>query len=406
MSLGVKGRFVGGLALVLGVGAASCTRSAGHPTGAVPPRSEQPSQNDPPEATRNASAQEPGPPGLVRSPAPELVARAPRPAPSRQQDERRAPRAGGLTRGVGDAGDRWLALGDAAVSRGDPARALEHYRAARRELPEHPAPLVGIVAARFAKLGLPTEFGVAPGDSRVKELLSLLDRAARLDPGYPEQLLERGQLLLVLGEAELAESVLEQALQRLPEDPEAHSALAIARLARGDVAQALTGFQEASRLDPNNPERLTNLGTGWMMSGEIDQALAAYQRAQALAPRDPQSAGNLGTALLASGRVDAAITKLLEAHALAPTRATFMSNLAYAHQLRGNLDLAVEWCEKALSADPKLGSAWINLGLARAAQGRLDDAEKAFRQALRLDPSDPRAQANLQDLADLRRRGR
>src|SRR5690349_3772813 len=59
--------------------------------------------------------------------------RQPAPAPPR-----------GLTRGVGDEADRLIALGDLAVGREDYAKALEHYRQARRVLPSHPAPLVGV----------------------------------------------------------------------------------------------------------------------------------------------------------------------------------------------------------------------------------------------------------------------
>ena len=45
-----------------------------------------------------------------------------------------------------------------------------------------------------------------------------------------------------------------------------------------------------------------------------------------------------------------------------------------------------------------------NLGTARAKRGELDLAEAAFKRAQALDPEDPRVKANLEELAELRRK--
>lgn len=304
----------------------------------------------------------------------------------------------GLTRGVADEADRLLALGDLALGREDYTKALEHYRQARRELPKHPAPIVGVVNARFGLLGIPTEYAAAPKDKRLAELFKLLDEASSLDPKFGQLALSRGRLLLVRGDAKEAASQLELALQALPDEAEAHSAAAVAALALGDVDRALSGFQRAVELDPNNPERLTNLGTAWMLKADATRAIDAFGRALGFTPDDPRALGNMGTALLAAGQVESALTHLTRAHELAPTRATFMSNLGYAHQLKGDLVAAEDWCRKAIKADPKLGSAWINLGLVLAAQKQWAAAERAFKEAQKLDPSDPRVIANLEDL--------
>jgi Flp pilus assembly protein TadD len=71
--------------------------------------------------------------------------------------------------------------------------------------------------------------------------------------------------------------------------------------------------------------------------------------------------------------------------------------------LAGQLDLAISTATKASVLDPKLGSAWINLGTALAKKGDLPAAERAYQRALALDPSDPRAKANLAELAEMKR---
>lgn len=309
----------------------------------------------------------------------------------------------GLTRGVGDEADRLLALGDLAIGRDDNAKALEHYRQARRLLTGHPAPIVGIVNARFGLLGLPTQYAAAPKEKRLAELFQLLDDAQKLDPNYPQLALARGRLLLVKGDAPAAETQLQKAVAGLPDDAEAISELAIALLARGDVDGALEAFAHSSELDPNNPERLTNLGTAWMLKADTTRAIEVFTRALSFAPEDPRALGNLGTALLAAGQVDSAIGQLTRAHELAPERATFMSNLGYAYHLKGDGPTAEDWCRRAVKADSKLGSAWINLGLVLAAKKQYGEAERAFKTAQKLDPTDPRALDNLEDLQTLRK---
>jgi Flp pilus assembly protein TadD len=320
----------------------------------------------------------------------QAVSEATKPAPSRT-----------LTRGLGDEADRLIALGDAALERGNFEQARQHYRKARRLIPQHPAPVVGIVEARLGLLGVPLEFGIAKGDRRVTELLKLLDEAKKLDESFPRALLLEGQLHLILGEAEAAAGPLEVARRALPGDAEAHSSWAVSRLATGDKAGALEGFAEASRLQPNDPQRLTNLGAAWLMQGEVGEAVAVLERATRLAPAEPRTLGDYGTALLAAGRIDEAIAQLSKAHALAPERATFMSNLCYAEQQRARLAEARSWCEKAVARDPKLGSAWINLATVLAAEKRYREARAALKKAERLDPTDPRVKANLEDLEEL-----
>jgi Flp pilus assembly protein TadD len=304
----------------------------------------------------------------------------------------------GLTRGKGDDADRQLALGDAAVEREQFTEALGYYRSARRLIPEHPAPLVGIVLARMGAYQVPTEYATGAKDKRVTELLSLLDSALKLDAEYPPAVLQYGRLLLIQGQADRSLAFLERAVTLSPRDAEAHSARAVVSLATGDKAGAVRGFQIAAELDPNSVERITNLGTALMLHGDVQQAITQYQRAASLEPGNARAQGDLGTALLATGNARGALSHLTRAHELAPTRATFMSNLGYAYQQLGELPTAIQWYQRAIASDRTLGSAWINLGTAHAAVGDRAKAEAAFKQALALDPTDPRAQANLQEL--------
>jgi Flp pilus assembly protein TadD len=299
---------------------------------------------------------------------------------------------------------RLLTLGKGALEREDYSAAIDLFRKARRLAPTAPLPLVGLAAARFGQLRIPTELAAAPGNRDIEALLRLVDEALAHAPDSGSAHLERGRLLLVLGRTQPARGALARASELLPQNAEAHSALAVVELAEGRVPQAVEGFEKASLLDPNNPERLLNWGTALFVHGDVQRAISVFHRAVALKPADARARGDLGTALLATGDVAQALPHLERAHQLAPDRATFMSNLGYAHQQLRDFAAAEGWYKKAIDVDPRLGSAWINWGTLHAARGDHAAAERAFRKALELDPRDPRALANLEDLKSLRAR--
>jgi Flp pilus assembly protein TadD len=342
-------------------------------------------------------------PGIA-APAPASATPPTPPAPATPEPPKAGKMPGGLSRGTGDALDAALFEGDKAYAADQLAAAEQHYTRAKKLAPRDPAPEVGLVRVALSKSGVATDYAAAPKDKKIGALEKRVSAVIRAHASYGPARVERGRLLLILGLADQALSELEQAVTLEPNDPESHSALGVALLATGKADQALARFRRAAELDRDNPARLTNLGTAHMMRGQVEDAIKAYERAVALAPNDARARGDLGTALLSANRPDHALPHLEAAVKLAPDRATFLSNLGYAQQQRGKLDQAIDTYKLALKKDPKLGSAWINLGTALAQKGKLDEAEAAFKKAQALDASDPRVKANLDELAELRKK--
>ncbi len=306
-----------------------------------------------------------------------------------------------LARNDNGIADPELSQGDQAFAAEDWRLAGRAYEAARRKAPADPAAYVGLARVRLAQKQLPLSFAAAPGDRVAQAALALVDHALALDSSYGLAQLERGRILLILGEARLAIESFAKAQQLLPRSAEAYGGMGIARLATGAVKEALLGFKEAARLDPGNAARLGNLGTAHLMLGEVPEALQVYREAAQLAPEDARAQGDVGTALLALNQPAEALIFLEKAHHLAPERATFLSNIGYAKELQGQLALAIVSYQQALALDPKLASAWINLGVALSHQQKFAEAEAALKRALALDPTDPRAKVNLEELREL-----
>jgi tetratricopeptide (TPR) repeat protein len=356
-----------------------------------------------PSASAPVTPAAPSPPPLAR--APEAVeAREDAPAPARiVAASRRTGEPGGSSEAERSELEQ-LRRGDEAFDRGDLASARQHYEQARATAPSSPRSPVRLVRLRCAELGLSMAYAEAPQHPELEQMVSTLDGLLREHPEDGAAQLERGRLLLVLGDAERARSGLTRAVQLDSSQPEAHSALGLAYLASGHAQRALDELEIAARLAPDQAERLTNLGTAYMLRGRVSEAIASYERALLLAPNDPRTHGDLGAAHLANNRADRALPHLLRASELAPERATFITNLGYAYQQQGQLDKAVETQRRAIAIDPRLGSAWINLGNALAEQGHYDAARSALQRAETLDPTDPRPKSSLRDLAELEAR--
>ncbi|GMV18857.1 MAG: tetratricopeptide repeat protein [Polyangiaceae bacterium] len=361
------------------------------------------SENHTPTPLGTAPACAPGAPCTPPvAPTASASAKAPEPPPPEPPKAGKMP--GGLSRGTGDALDAALFEGDKAYAADQLKSAKQHYEKAKKLAPKDPAPEIGLVRVALAESGVATDFSAAPKDKKILALEKRVAAVIKTHAGYGPARVERGRLLLILGEADKALAELEKGVALEPTDPESHSALGVALLATGKAEQALSRFRRAAELDRDNPARLANLGTAYMMRGQVEEAIKAYERAVALAPNDPRARGDLGTAYLAANKADQALPHLEQAVKLAPDRATFLSNLGYAQQQRGELDKAIATYQLALKKDDKLGSAWINLGTALAQKGKLDEAESAFKKAQALDPSDPRVKANLEELAELRKK--
>lgn len=303
----------------------------------------------------------------------------------------------GLTRGVGDEADTWLAQGERDYIGKDLDAAAQAFQRARQLLPRHPAPVVGAVMVELERAKAGYEFASRRGDAEVLRLqaeLAAADAASDFAPWW----YQRGRVALLLGDAEAARSALQRAAELTPEDAKVHGALGVAFLALGDPAGAVLGLQRAVDLEPDNAALWTNLGAAFMMSERPEQAREAYRRAVELAPSSARAHSDLGTTLIALGQARAALGELEEAHRLAPERPTIMNNLGYALQSLGEWSSAEAWYQQALARDPSLGAAWVNLGVVRAKQRRFDEARAAFERALELDPEDPRALVNLEEL--------
>ncbi len=128
---------------------------------------------------------------------------------------------------------------------------------------------------------------------------SILDQALEVDPNVAELHFLRGeQLEGEPGRLREAMQEYERAVQLRPSYAEARMALGVQLLAGGNYAGALSHFQAAEGLVPTQPAVHVNLGDAYRAAQRWTDAQTAYRRALQLQPRLPEAHYGLGLLFL------------------------------------------------------------------------------------------------------------
>ena len=125
-------------------------------------------------------------------------------------------------------------------------------------------------------------------------------------------------------EGKYEEAIVEwnKALERLPDEPTLHAAVANAYAKLGKNDQALASYQKAVSLDPKSSELNANLGIFLNSIGKVAEAQEAFKKAAEL---DPKSAAtnfyNLGITMVNSGQAEKGAEAFKQAIAADPNHA-------------------------------------------------------------------------------------
>jgi tetratricopeptide (TPR) repeat protein len=131
---------------------------------------------------------------------------------------------------------------------------------------------------------------------------SILDQALEIDPDRAELHYLDGERLRTepgrLGEALAA---YQRAVELRPDYAEARMALGIQMLAGGNYQEALAHFQAAAALVPTLPAAHVNLGDAYRATEQWTESQTAYRQALALQERLPEAHYGLGLLFLTAG---------------------------------------------------------------------------------------------------------
>lgn len=183
-------------------------------------------------------------------------------------------------------------LGKLAFRRGDLPRALRDLARAAEEGPREWYPLRVLSRVHLAAGQLP-------------EAREALDRALERFPDGPILLLDRAQVLLALGEAELALVDARKLAALAPENPQAAHLHGVIALTANQVAEAQQALELAIRLAPQLPDPPMALARLKGLTGETAAEQALLEQALQRAPSHLGLALDLSSFFLRQGAPEA-----------------------------------------------------------------------------------------------------
>lgn len=131
---------------------------------------------------------------------------------------------------------------------------------------------------------------------------SILEQAMQIDPDVAElHFLQGEKLEAEPGQLREAMAAYERAIQLRPNYAEARMALGIQLLAGGNYPAALSHFQAAERLVPTLPAIHVDLGDAYRATQQWTEAQHAYRRALELQSKLPEAHYGLGLLFLTAG---------------------------------------------------------------------------------------------------------
>jgi tetratricopeptide (TPR) repeat protein len=215
--------------------------------------------------------------------------------------------------------------------------------------------------------------------SQDEERLRLLREAARLEPAWDRPAFELGQIYFKKRDCESALVWYSRVPPNRPDGPEASFATGVCHLARNDAGRAdaaFSGLLERTRKPgekdslPELPEMHNNLGVARLRLGKWNEAGAEFERASALDPEEANYWINIAIAKIIGKQAASAVAPLERARKIDPDdKGARALSIATLESLGRNPEAAAIRGEAAETADkqaqPNLQD---GVGLARLAR--------------------------------------
>jgi Flp pilus assembly protein TadD len=178
------------------------------------------------------------------------------------------------------------------------------------------------------------------------------------------------KVLAWAGKEDEAERLVNQAVDIIPDDSEAHAQKGSLLMQSGNLEAALVHYREAVRLNPWNARAHHTYGVLLSQLGRSVEAREEIETAIRLDPKLDKVHYDLGIVLQALGKMKEAEAAYRMALKQDPNHAETYNNLGILNAENGNLKTAFENFAKALKLDPNNREAASNLARARKALGR------------------------------------
>lgn len=225
---------------------------------------------------------------------------------------------------------------------------------------------------------------VNSNDADVKKALEYARKAESLAPGLPTVQTTLGRIYSQLGDYDLAQAALQEALRLDRTDGEAYVALARLYEKLRRTQDAEQAYEQGVALQPRSWRNLYAFAHFYHRQGRFAKAIELWQKVIQMTPDNGLALTNLGAALLDAGRISEARAAYEKALSIRPNATAYM-NLGKVNYVEKRFEAAVPLFEKAveMSGDDYLPHGNLASAYAMVPATR-NKAAGAFRRAIEL----------------------
>ena len=203
------------------------------------------------------------------------------------------------------------------------------------------------------------------------------EKAAEMDPNYPEAWYQVGFCYGLLGRHAEALKASRQAAKLRPEWSETFVNIGASSFALNQFKDAAEAYRQAIRLDDDNPDTQYALGLSLNKLNRTDEEILAYKRALALKPDHPNALERLGLAYFKQKRYADAAAQFEQLRTYKPDAKTY-NYLGESYLESGKADESLTAFNNAVGYDPDFEKARYNLGRAYVKLGNNEMAQVQY----------------------------
>lgn len=221
--------------------------------------------------------------------------------------------------------------------------------------------------------------------NRAEAALSLVDKAIKLQPGYPDLHLLKARVCSALGRAADEADAVSRALDLNPSYAEAMYYSALIDYERGDDS-AIARIQSAAQADPDLAGDGFEAALAAVRDGDSAAAASLFRSRIGAVTDDANFHLALAEGRVRSGEYAEAVLEYDKALRLAPGYADIRCRYAQVLLQLDRLEEADRHISAALEINPNYADAHACRGIVLRRLGRPDEAKASFRRALEIDP--------------------
>lgn len=225
--------------------------------------------------------------------------------------------------------------------------------------------------------------------------ISLIERAINVLPNQAMAHVNHGLALDKLEKLNLAIDCFDRAISLNPNFAEAYNNKGITLKKLNRFEEALSAYEQAISLKDNYAVAYSNLGNVLRELQRYEDALPYFKRAIDINSNYAEAYSNLGVTLCELGRFEEALLNHDRAISLVPSFAEAYTNRGITLEKLNRFNEALASHNMAIDIRPDYADAFANKGVVLAVMGSYDEAINSYRHALEIMPTHIKSLSNL-----------